>query len=150
MVDDCDYDRLSGYKWKAVRDESKGRVRWYAYREVAGSLRGMHQDVLGVKPGLLVDHQDGNGLNNVRSNLRYASQSENQQNRRKSAPGASRFKGVTVLPLRYVARIKVGDKTLQLGTFESEEEAARAYDAAAIEHFREFACLNFPESQKPG
>lgn len=144
LVDDIDFDRINRFTWKALVGESPQGQRWYAYRNAGGKLVGMHTEILGAKPGLMIDHVDGNGLNNCRSNLRYATNSQNQQNRRKHSKAASQFKGVTVLPVRYVARIKVGKKSLYLGTFDSEEEAARAYDAAARQHFQERACLNFP------
>ena len=142
IVDDLDYIKLKQHHWKAVKDGK----RTYAYREADGKLIGMHQDVLGVQPGKVIDHRDGNGLNNVRSNLRYATRSQNQANsiRIKPAKAGSQYKGVTVLPVRYVARIKVDGKTIHLGTFATELKAAQAYDAAARLHFREYAQLNLP------
>ena len=143
VVDDIDFDRLSRYRWRAKPDMSAGKPRWYAYRDEGGTVIAMHQEVLGARPGLMIDHRDHNGLNNCRSNLRYATNAENQQNRQKHR-GSSRFKGVTLIPARYQARIKVCGKTKHLGYFATEEEAAKAYDAAAREYFPETACLNFP------
>jgi len=140
IVDDNDYDRINRFKWKLVKDGKRS----YAYREMGVTVIGMHQEVLGALLGRLIDHQDGNGLNNTRSNLRYATQSQNQANRTrgKSSKSSSRFKGVSLLPARWIARIKVNGKAIHLGTFTTEDAAARAYDAAAKLHFREFATLN--------
>ena len=145
VVDDVDYDRLSRFKWKLIKDGD----RRYAYREDGKTLIGMHQDILGVKQGVLIDHRNGDGLNNTRSNLRYATRSQNQANstRRKSSNASSRYKGVSLDPARWIARIKVGRKPIYVGAFLTEEAAARAYDAAAREHFREFAEVNFPNHE---
>lgn len=142
FVSDEDYDRLSHYKWKLLKDGD----RRYAIREENGRLIAMHQDVLGAKDGLLIDHRDRNGLNNVRSNLRYATRSQNQVNsvRPKPATASSQFKGVTMIPARWVARIKVNGKSQHLGTFYSEAEAAEAYAAAARRLYPDFAPVTRP------
>lgn len=153
MVDDEDYERLSKYKWQAHKSDKTGTL-WYAMRSTpkgANGRRGtvwMHVDVLGVSR---VDHADGNGLNNQKYNLRKASRSENGRNQKHYACAASRFKGVRCRENgTWGAQIRIGapDSTrgrkVWLGTFGTEEEAARAYDAAAVEHFGEFARLNFP------
>ena len=137
FVSDEDYDRLSQYKWKLLKDGD----RRYAIREAGRSLIAMHQDVLGAKDGLVIDHRDRDGLNNVRSNLRYATRSQNQINsaRPKPATASSRFKGVTMIPAKWIARIKVDGKSVHLGTFHSEEEAGEAYAAAARRLYPDFA-----------
>ena len=104
----------------------------------------LHRLLLGS--AVLVDHRDGNGLNNQRSNLRPATHAQNLQNTRKRAGTTSRFKGVCWNKKKqaWVAFIKHEGKKKYLGCFSSEEVAARAYDFAASETFGEFACLNFP------
>ena len=92
-----------------------------------------------------IDHIDGDTKNNHVSNLRYASGTQNQGNRRKHASASSTFKGVTWDSARskWKARIVIDSKLNHLGYYDDEEEAARAYDRVAREHFGEFALLNF-------
>jgi hypothetical protein len=148
-VDDADFEALSSLPWYA--HESKGRV--YARRSgvrVDGKQATilLHRELMNPAPGQQVDHVNHDTLDNRRCNLRV---STNQQNKRNSLPqgGTSAFKGVSwhKRHRQWYAHIGVGGrKTRYLGHFSDEESAARAYDAAALELFGEFACLNFPEA----
>jgi len=91
-----------------------------------------------------IDHIDHNKRNNKIENLRAATYSQNLQNTRKFSNASSKFKGVCYDKKRnkWVARIKLIDKRIHLGYFENEVEAAKAYDAAAILNFGEFAQTN--------
>ena len=91
-----------------------------------------------------VDHIDANRKNNCITNLRFATHSENSRNMKRHADNSSVYKGVSLYKRRnmWVARIKFIDKHIYLGSFTSEKEAAAAYNAAAIEHYKEFARLN--------
>lgn len=152
MVDDDDFDRVNQWKWSATR-ASRG-PNLYARRaeRVNGKSRGvaMHHEILGRCPGMEVDHKDGNGLNNQRQNLRFATHAQNTANKiKRKAEGASssKFKGVTWSSRRnaWLAQIGIGGRQKVLGAFAAEEDAARLYDAVAAHHFGEFANLNFPE-----
>jgi hypothetical protein len=101
---------------------------------------------MGEPEGLQVDHEDGNGLNNQRSNLRIASPTQNQGNARRRKDNTSGYKGVSWYRRtnKWKAHIRVDKKLRHLGYFIDLTDAARAYDAAALEHFGEFAHLNFP------
>jgi len=100
----------------------------------------MHRAIVKPPRGYVVDHVNGDGLDNRRENLRVCTLSENAQNR--TFRNACGFHGVRRHGSRWQARL-LGKS---LGMFESAEDAARAWDAAAKQEFREFARLNFPES----
>lgn len=153
LVDDDDYEAVKQFKWFALRDDKKdGREMFYAVRSVGSKVDGkwknkmfyLHRDLMpGVKQ---IDHIDGDGLNNQRSNIRPATKSQNAANRKNlSTTASSRFRGVSWFKptKRWRACIKVNQKYISLGYFLSEEDAARAYDDAARLHFGEFASPNF-------
>lgn len=104
----------------------------------------MHRLLIGAPDGICVDHANHDGLDNRRSNLRLAGQSNNSANTRRRA-GRSGFRGVHREDSRWVAAIRVNYKTHRLGRFKQPEVAARAYDRAARRFFGSFATLNFPE-----
>lgn len=99
-------------------------------------------------PGLETDHIDHDKLNNQRHNLRVASKSQNNQNRKKRNGTSSKYKGLyrDNRRNRWVCKIKLNNKNIQLGYFENEIEAALMYDVAAKYFFKEFALLNFPDN----
>jgi hypothetical protein len=110
----------------------------------------MHRFLLLPERGVLVDHINGDGLDNRRMNLRLANHSQNAANRCKPqrSRSTSRYKGVFFeasgkRKKRWRALIKVDGQTIHLGSYSEEIEAAVAYDIAAKKHFGEFAKLNF-------
>lgn len=145
LVDDQDFEWLSQWKWSvlitswtdyAVRSEYVGNYRQKTIR--------MHRFILGAKKGQEIDHHDRNGLNNQRNNLRFCSGSQNMGNVG-SKPHTSKFKGVC-RPTGYKkwwAQIKRNGKNTLIGVFDREEDAALAYDKAAIETFGNYARINF-------
>lgn len=144
IVDDDDFERVSELKWRACKG-SKNKC-WYARTsETICGHRGftyMHHFVFPGHEEL--DHKNRNGLDNRKSNLRPATSSQNQANREKRAGTSSRFKGVCWdnTGKKWKARIKCNRKERNLGLYDSEQEAARAYNRAAKEAFGEFAWLN--------
>jgi len=153
LVDDEDYDRVMQFKWHVDIEKRPGKSRpdvLYARRsyKVGGKkvrCERMHHFILGSRER--VDHADLNGLNNQRSNLRHVSASQNCANRRKSQYSRSQYKGVSYVSERGNWRVVVGHhgKSIHVGCFRDEEEAARAYDERALAIHGEFARLNFPE-----
>jgi hypothetical protein len=144
IIDDDDYDIVNEFSWYA-HDDGKGNI--YAATRILGDLVYMHQLIMD-RPGQPVDHKNGNMLDNRRENLRPVSDLENARNKGKSEKGegkSSEHKGVTKISEdKWKAHIGIEDKDFHIGYFESEEEAARAYDKEAVEIFGEHARLNFP------
>jgi hypothetical protein len=145
IVDAADYERVSRYKWCASRSGD----RWYAVRSDRRRHVSMHRFITGAPKGMVVDHIDGNGLNDRRSNLRACTQQQNTHNSRPKGK-SSRFKGVCWDKKRrkWIVAIRYDGRCVYIGRFDDEIEAARAYDGTALELFGDFAYLNFPEEQE--
>ena len=107
----------------------------------------MHRDILGLEPGdkRQGDHRNHNGLDNRRDNLRICTHAQNQHNQNPQLNCSSMYKGVywNKHNFRWQAQIKVNGQNKHLGVFISEIDAARAYDKAAREYFREYARTNY-------
>lgn len=112
-------------------------------REIHPASRVIWLMMTGEWPTMFVDHINGNRADDRWVNLREATPLENQRNRRALVG----LKGVSWHKGKWRARIHVGAQQLHLGRFESDRAAAIAYDAAARQHFGEFARLNFPEAR---
>jgi len=151
-MDDADYLEVCDLKWNA-RKCGKGGKFVYACRTVTvgvnkRKLFSLHRVLFGNPPGL-VDHKNGDTLDNRRSNLRLATRIQNNVNQKKmTGSSSSIFIGVTRRGEKWKAQIGFtrGGKRqgVSLGYFSTEEQAARAYDESAKRHYGEFANLNFP------
>ncbi len=150
LVDDKNFDRLNLHKWCAAKYRRGGRDIFYAVRQAKGATVYMHREIIGCDSPM-VDHKDSDGLNNQEHNLRAATRANNSSNSRKRPGCASQFKGVYWRKDRecWKAAIRKGTQFFFLGLYDDETEAAHAYDTAAIRHFGEFACLNFPVPASP-
>lgn len=145
---------LSRGRWVAAKMKQCSE-RLYVTRGVGGRKNrrneSLHRILLALGDSdLQCDHIDGDSLNNRISNLRIATATENKRNRLKYGGTSSRYKGVCIDNDRglWQVGISVNGKRKALGRFASEEDAARAYDAAAKLHYGKFARLNFPEEHE--
>ncbi len=144
IVDDEDYEFLMQWKWQA----GKSRNTFYARRTV-GKIKCaviyMHRVIMKAHKGQEIDHVDGNGLANVKSNLRFCNRSQNAQNKRPHKYASSKYKGVSRSnrTAKWKAQIMYNYRNHSLGYFDDDIEAAKAYDAKARELFGEFAHTNF-------
>lgn len=145
IVDATDYEWLIQWKWYARCD-----YLWYAARQSSKSENKpmtvyMHREIMAARKGETVDHYDGNGLNNTRANLRFATIQQNNRNSRLSTKNTSGYKGVSFdkRNRKWKACIYVNRKQIYIGLYSTPEEAASAYDEAAKRHFSQFARLNF-------
>jgi hypothetical protein len=142
LVDDEDAALVLERPWFAARGRSGRDDLWYAATKILGETVFMHQLLM---PGLKIDHRNGDGLDNRRSNLREATRKQNQGNLGKiRRPTTSRYKGVSWhrRGKKWAAQIHANGETRYLGLFTAEEDAAEAYNRAAFAEWGEFARLN--------
>lgn len=148
IVDNEDFLKINESKWQLW--SSKNSKANYAIRTIWDSANKkkinnkMHREIMGNIPiGMVIDHINGNGLDNRKENLRLCSSKNNSRNTI-SWRGYSKYKGVSWHKWNkaWVARIRVDYKLIHLGYFVREEEAAIIYNHAAIKYFGRFAKLN--------
>jgi len=142
IVDDEDYEELSKYKWFFSSGYARRGLARQNGRPAAILL---HVAIMGKMVGLEIDHVNGDRLDNRRENLRHVTRSQNNQNQAPGREGASsQHKGVSWYKRDklWTAQIKADGKKCHLGRYESERDAAIAYNTAAIKHFGEYARIN--------
>lgn len=145
LVDQSDYQSIAKYIWGmdasgyARRSIKPSELNGRKYRTMS-----MHRQIMNDPAGMEIDHIDGDKLNNCRNNLRVCLRSENLQNYPIRKDNTSGYRGVSFQKARnkWVAKIRASRVEYFLGLFTTAEEAARAYNAAAIEHYGAFARLN--------
>ena len=144
LIDDEDWERVSPFTW--YFNGHIGYVMAGVWKHNVQSQLLLHRVVMDAAKGVRIDHIDHNTFNNQKANLRVATASQNAANSyaRTCATKTSRFKGVCLDRRRnkWMARISRLGKHMHVGYFSTEIEAASAYNAAAVKHFGEFACLN--------
>lgn len=151
LIDAEDWPLVSGFSWRRVKN---GHI-WYVMAQFRRSgikkwVR-MHRLIMKTTPGQRVDHKSRNALDNRKSNLRIASRAENRANSRKTEGTSSKYKGVWWSRKQkcWCASTKQNRRTIHLGSFGTEKDAALAYDVKARELFGDFARLNFPPKGEP-
>lgn len=149
IVDEADEKEVASHQW-AIHRGSTSITAYAATRGESHSTLLMHKHIMGKAPaGLEVDHINGNGLDNRRSNLRFVTSGVNKHNSPPRRNALSPYKGVIARRNRHgaitgwMARIRKDDVKYHLGTFRTEEEAARIYDAAALRLYGPLARINF-------
>lgn len=137
LVDKECYLDLNKYSWSIKPDG-------YACAKISGKTYLMHRYLLNAKNGEIIDHINGNKLDNKKLNLRYSNPLNNAHNKTKLENTTSKYIGVHFYKNRnkYVSTLTKAGKKYHLGYFETEKEAAKAYNTKAIELYGEFANLN--------
>lgn len=141
FIDEVDYESICAYKWFAYKNKNT----WYAARNQGDTMISMHRAILNVtQRNIIVDHKDGNGLNNMRINLRICTTGQNLCNRLPHKNKKSKYLGVFWDAERNKWRCAIREKGHLhfVGRFDVESEAATAYNVKAIELHGEFARLN--------
>jgi hypothetical protein len=141
VIDSESWELVSLFPWWAIN--SSGRLYAISYQRPAIL---MHRLLLDCPDDLFVDHKNGDGLDNRMQNLRICTHAENMRNRKRCSNCSSRFKGVhwDSHEKKWRAKIGLDGRYVRLGRFNSETQAALAYDKAARQFHGEFARVNFP------
>lgn len=154
LIDKGEVNKILQNNWHAYRQENAKTFYAKAHLFKGGEDKTihMHRIIMDCPAGMVVDHINGNGLDNRKCNLRICSPFENMGNKRPQKNKSSQYKGVTRWEYRYknkvedrwIARIQNNNRQRSLGYFRTEVEAALAYDKAAKSTFGPYARLNFP------
>ena len=148
LVDEADYTLASQRTWCAMRNNNCWHVGRSTWAPELGRCRTEYLHTL-LTGYAKTDHVNGNGLDNRRINLREATHAQNSANRGPNRNSTTGLKGVFQRGVSYRAQIKVDGNLIRLGRFKDPIAAARAYNAAALEHFGEFAWLNPVPPSRP-
>lgn len=143
MIDESDFALVSKYKW--MSHKRGGNIYACTTNKINGKNIQMHRMILNIsKPDCIIDHKDGYGLNNTRGNIRVCTRSQNLQNSKRRKSSKRTFRGVSFdkATNKWRAMICVSRKNKTIAYFETERQAASAYDAEALKLFGEFAKLN--------
>jgi len=140
IIDEDDWERVSKHSWSVI-----GNRTIYAVATINGKLTYLHKFILNLSDDFQGDHRNGNKLDCRKDNLRKATTQQNNCNAPKpQGINGSGYRGVDRRENgRFRASIRVDRTKIALGTYDTAEEAAQAYDAGAIKYHREFALLNF-------
>lgn len=146
LVDDEDYDRIRVYQWRYITSTPKhGGCVQSGYREKGKVVTlKLHRLILNPPKNMVIDHINGDVLDNQKSNLRICTSGDNTKNQKLSIVNNTGYKGVSFNHKyqKYYACISINSKNKSLGYYGTAKEAADAYDKAAKENYKTFAKLN--------
>lgn len=142
IVDDDDYEWLKKHSWTRVKN---GYVKLVIHAGL--TAMAMHRAIIKAKNGEIVDHINGDPLDNRKSNLRICTNQQNLFNRGKQKNNTTGYKGVSFSNGKFRSKTVLNGKSKHLGSFDNAVDAAKAYDEFAKKHHGEFARLNFPSHQ---
>lgn len=143
LIDEDDYELLSKYRWCTSHGYASTSVYLGGGRKNKKSVvYRMHRLVMDAQPGQIVDHINGNRLDNRKQNLRFCTHAENMRNSKPHKNSTQPYKGVKKHRNKWLARIMHNRKEVSLGMYETPEQAAEAYDSAAKKYHGEFALTN--------
>jgi hypothetical protein len=141
LCDAGDVPLIAGTSWRHLHTRGGAYAISQTSKESEGGARTIYMHRLFVaEPGKLTDHRSRDRLDNRRDNLRPCTPAQNSANAHRASTRP--YKGVEERNGHFRACLEVGGKPITLCGFSSAEEAARAYDAAALRHFGEFALTN--------
>ena len=142
IIDDEDFELVNKYTW-SIGTYGYARRNIYISKGKTTAI-SMHRLIMNAQKGQMVDHINGDKLDNRKSNLRFCNKAKNAMNCKVHKHNTSGYKGVAwhKQAKKWRAYIVLNDKQKSLGVFNSKEEAALAYNKAAIELFGEFAKVN--------
>lgn len=138
IVDDEDYEVLKNIKWSAAFY----KCTWYALGYINRKQHLMHRFIIKPSAGFVVDHINGDGLDNRKSNIRVCTQKQNRFNAKPKAKRKTGFKCVYTANGKFYSRMRINGVRKTLGMFPTPELAAKAYDEAAEKYYGEFARTN--------
>lgn len=143
QVDDEDYEYLNQWSWQVKKHGNTFYARGADAVNKSKKLVYLHRIIFRLTDNSIeVDHIDHDGLNNLRNNLRVCSKLLNTRNKRKLKVLTSKYKGVCYTGGKWLARITIDKKVITLGRFDSEVDAAKAYNNASLLYHKEFGQLN--------
>lgn len=149
IVDDEDFEYLSQFEWNARVVSGTQYAKRSFKVDGKGTTVNMHREIMKCPKNMMVDHINGNGLDNRKENLRICTRSQNLMNSQNPKDAkTSKYKGVCFNKQTktngkvWRSEIRLNKKAIFLGAFYEEKDAAKAYNEAALKYFGEFAKIN--------